>query len=85
MHSRLFALAAVLSAAWSAGAHPQSLAGVFSPEVNEGHKSVQYRAAFAPDANAFANRFHYPPAMGQTGGRGFASMGESGAMTVRGR
>lgn len=63
MHSRLFAMAAALSAVWASGAQAQSLGGVFPPMVNEGHKSAQYRAAYDPDAELFANRVHYQQAL----------------------
>lgn len=40
-------------------ASAQNVAGVFPPMVNEGHASLQYRAAFVPDTDAFAQRLHY--------------------------
>ncbi len=58
-------LAAALLAAPAAFA--QNTGGVFPPTVNEGHRSVQYRAAINPD-NAqdefgFAQRLHYQQAI----------------------
>lgn len=44
-------------------AEAQNTAGVFSPVVNAGHKSMQYRAVVDPDNNigelGFAQRLHY--------------------------
>ncbi len=40
-------------------AFAQNTGGVFSPVVNDGHRSAQYRATFDPDSEAFAQRFHY--------------------------
>lgn len=37
----------------------QNTGGVFPPIVNEGHSSWQYRAAFDPDTDRFAQRLHY--------------------------
>ena len=41
----------------------QQTGGVFPPGVNEGHRSWQYRAAFDPDTNGFAQRLHYQQAI----------------------
>lgn len=41
----------------------QNLGGVFAPMVAEGHKAAQYRAAYQPDTDQFANRFHYQEAL----------------------
>ena len=40
-------------------AFAQNTGGVFPPVVNENHRSIQYRAAYNPDTDAFAQRLHY--------------------------
>lgn len=51
----------------AATASAQNTGGVFPPTVNEGHQSVQYRAAVNPDSNVsgfgFAQRLHYQKAI----------------------
>lgn len=37
----------------------QTTGGVFSPDVREGHRSFQYRAAYDPDDDRLAQRIHY--------------------------
>lgn len=37
----------------------QSVAGVFGPIVNEGHKSAQLRLGYDPESERLATRFHY--------------------------
>lgn len=41
----------------------QNTAGVFGPVVNEGHRSMQYRAAHDLDSYGLAQRFHYQHAL----------------------
>ncbi len=41
----------------------QNTGGVFSPIVDEGHKSVQYRSAFNDDTSRFNQRLHYQQAI----------------------
>jgi len=41
----------------------QNTGGVFPPIVNEGHKSLQLRLAFADDNNGSAQRLHYQQAI----------------------
>lgn len=41
----------------------QATGGVFGPVVRDGHRSLQYRAAYDPDSYAFAHRFHYQQAL----------------------
>ena len=52
---------------FSSTSFAQNTGGVFSPIVNAGHKSIQYRAAVEPDNKAgevgFAQRFHYQEAI----------------------
>lgn len=45
------------------GAVAQQTGGVFPPMVNEGHSSWQYRAAYNPDTDGFAQRLHYQQAI----------------------
>ncbi|MEM7082108.1 MAG: hypothetical protein AAF465_05200 [Pseudomonadota bacterium] len=44
-------------------AQAQNTGGVFGPVVKEGHRSIQYRAAFVDDTNGFAQRLHYQQAL----------------------
>jgi hypothetical protein len=37
----------------------QSTAGIFSPVINEGHMSAQYRIGYDPDAGGWAQRVHF--------------------------
>ena len=37
----------------------QNTSGVFSPVVDEGHRSMQYRSAYDSDTYGFAQRLHY--------------------------
>lgn len=48
---------------FSGTAQAQATGGVFPPNVNEGHRSVQYRAAYNPDTEGFASRLHYQQAL----------------------
>ena len=41
----------------------QNTGGVFPPDVNEGHKSAQYRGAINTDDGVFAQRLHYQQAI----------------------
>ncbi len=41
----------------------QNTGGVFGPVVNEGHASMNYRAAYDFDSYGFAQRFHYQRAL----------------------
>ena len=41
----------------------QNTAAVFGPVVNEGHRSLQYRAAYEHDAGTDAQRLHYQHSM----------------------
>lgn len=50
-------LLAIILAAPAATA--QNTGGVFGPVVNDGHQSAQYRATYAPDSEALAQRIHY--------------------------
>ena len=43
--------------------HASNTGGVFSPVVNEGHRSVQYRAGHDPDNHALNQRLHYEQAI----------------------
>ncbi len=60
-------IAVPLSYAFTSPAFAQNTGGVFGPVVNEGHKSVQYRATLDPDNAAgetgFAQRLHYQQAI----------------------
>lgn len=40
----------------------QTTSGIFGPVVKEGSSSAQYRAAFDPDSDSFAQRIHYQQA-----------------------
>ena len=53
----LILVASTLSAA------AQNTGGIFSPIVNEGHKSAQYRSAYNLDTDDFAQRLHYQQAI----------------------
>lgn len=44
-------------------AFAQNTSGVFSPVVNEGHKSAQYRVTYNPDTDGFSQRVHYQQAI----------------------
>jgi hypothetical protein len=52
-------LAALFFLIGTENAVAQNTGGVFSPAVDEGHRSAQYRLGFDPDSDAFAQRFHY--------------------------
>ena len=41
----------------------QNTGGIFPPNVNEGHKSAQYRSAYNLDTDDFAQRLHYQQAI----------------------
>lgn len=41
----------------------QNTGGIFSPVVNEGHASAQYRITVNPDTDQFAQRLHYQRAI----------------------
>lgn len=41
----------------------QTTGGVFGPDVREGHRSFQYRAAYDPDDDRLAQRIHYQQAL----------------------
>lgn len=41
----------------------QNTGGIFPPDVNEGHRSAQYRSAYNLDTNGFAQRLHYQQAI----------------------
>lgn len=57
-------LAALIIASGTANdALAQITGGVFSPVVTEGHRSAEYRLAFDPDTDAFAQRLHYQAAI----------------------
>ena len=56
--ARLIGLWIGLSA-WPLTAISSNTGGIFGPVVNEGHRSVQYRAGFDIDRHAFAQRLHY--------------------------
>ena len=60
-------LAALFSAFFSTQAFAQNTGGIFSPVVNEGHRSFQYRTTLDPDTasggTGFAQRLHYQQAI----------------------
>ncbi len=56
-------LAGLLGICGSFSAHAQNTSGVFSPVVDEGERSAQYRLGFDPDSDALAHRFHYQEAL----------------------
>lgn len=56
-------LALLILAASALSAAAQNTGGVFPPNVDEGHKSAQYRVAFNTDTNGFAQRLHYQQAI----------------------
>ncbi len=39
-------------------AHAQNISGVFGPEIEAGHKSLEYRIGFDPDTGNVAHRLH---------------------------
>jgi len=43
--------------------HAQNTSGVFSPVVDEGERSAQYRLGLDPESDALAQRFHYQQAL----------------------
>lgn len=45
------------------GVQAQITGGVFSPVVNEGHRSAQFRTAHNVDTSSFAQRLHYQQAI----------------------
>lgn len=49
-------VAAVLAICSSA--HAQNISGVFGPEIEAGHKSLEYRIGFDPDTGNVAHRLH---------------------------
>ena len=49
----------VLCVTSSGDARAQNTSGVIGPVVNEGHRSVQYRATYDLDNEKFSNRTHY--------------------------
>lgn len=53
----LILIASTLSAA------AQNTGGIFPPNVNEGHRSAQYRSAYNLDTDDFAQRLHYQQAI----------------------
>lgn len=57
MRTLFLAIALCLASALSAQA--QNTGGVFPPDVNEGHKSAQYRIAINLENDRFAQRLHY--------------------------
>ncbi len=57
-HIRL-ALPLVIGFFWPVTALTQSVAGVFSPVVNEGHISAEYRLGFVPKGDRAVHRLHY--------------------------
>ncbi len=69
MKNYLFSLSALFFLFWALApaAIAQNTGGVFPPNVNKGHKSLQYRAAINPDNAAgdfgFAQRLHYQQAI----------------------
>lgn len=57
------ALAGLFGMCGPMSAHAQNTSGVFSPVVDEGERSAQYRLGFDPDGDALAQRFHYQEAL----------------------
>lgn len=47
-------------------ASAQNTGGVFGPVVRDGHRSMQFRTAFVPDTDAFAQRLHYEQSVDST-------------------
>lgn len=41
----------------------QNTGGIYPPDVNEGHRSAQYRSAYNLDTDGFAQRLHYQQAI----------------------
>lgn len=64
---RVLAYISLSTILMSGAAAAQNTGGVFPPTVNEGHQSVQYRAAINPDSAVsdfgFAQRLHYQRAI----------------------
>lgn len=58
-----FAIVAAGLAVTAPMALAQNTSGVFSPVVNEGHKSAQYRATYNPDTGGLSQRLHYQRAI----------------------
>ncbi|MCR9279210.1 MAG: hypothetical protein NXH85_14695 [Pseudomonadaceae bacterium] len=56
-------MAAVLLLAGGTVAHASTTGGVFGPVVDEGHRSLQYRAAHDLDSHAFSHRLHAQSAL----------------------
>lgn len=56
-------LSACLGSLFTPNAIAQSVAGVFGPVVNEGHKSAQMRLGFDPDSEKLATRVRYQQAL----------------------
>lgn len=44
----------------------QATGGVFGPVVTEGHRSIQYRSSYNPDAYGFAQRLQYQQSIDST-------------------
>lgn len=59
----LFGLMAVSFLLLSNPAMAQTTGGVFPPNVNEGHRSIQYRGGYNPDTDVYAQRLHYQAAL----------------------
>ncbi|MEP1229414.1 MAG: transporter [Litorimonas sp.] len=59
---KAISIALALIAAITPYAHAQNTGGIFSPIVNEGHRSLQYRATFSDDDRS-AQRVHYQDAI----------------------
>lgn len=55
-HPAAACVATVLALCGSA--HAQNVSGVFGPEIEAGHKSLEYRIGFDPDTANFAHRPH---------------------------
>jgi hypothetical protein len=61
----------------------QNTGGIFSPIVNEGHKSVQYRVTYDPDTDGISQRVHYQQAInGNLMWRGLVSARKSNESDV---
>ncbi len=61
----------------------QNTGGIFSPIVNEGHKSAQYRVTYDPDTDGISQRVHYQQAInGNLMWRGLVSARKSNESDV---
>ena len=58
-----YAILGLALTAATPAAFAQNTGGIFSPIVNDGHKSAQYRVTFNPDTEGLSQRAHYQQAI----------------------